>query len=34
MPRNGCGLGGGEWSVVDAIIDRTVIAAGVAVTPA
>ena len=32
MPRIGCGLAGGDWSTVEAIIERTLIAAGVDVT--
>lgn len=32
MPRIGCGLAGGEWSVVERIIDRTLVVAGVPVT--
>jgi O-acetyl-ADP-ribose deacetylase (regulator of RNase III) len=31
MPRIGCGLAGGEWPTVEAIIERTLSAAGVAV---
>jgi len=31
MPRIGCGLAGGEWSTIEAIIERTLIPAGVAV---
>ncbi len=29
MPRIGCGLAGGEWPVVEAIIERTLLTAGV-----
>lgn len=32
MPRIGCGLAGGEWPAVEAIIERTLLAAGIAVT--
>jgi len=32
MPRIGCGLAGGKWSVVEQIIDETLIEAGVPVT--
>ena len=32
MPRIGCGLAGGEWSVVERIIDRSLVIAGVPVT--
>lgn len=32
MPRIGCGLAGGEWSLVEAIVDRTLSSAGIAVT--
>lgn len=32
MPRMGCGLAGGEWSSVSAIVERTLCAQGVAVT--
>ena len=32
MPRIGCGLAGGEWPEIEARIERTLIAAGVAVT--
>lgn len=31
MPRIGCGLAGGEWPVVEAIIERTLVAAGIPV---
>lgn len=31
MPRIGCGLGGGDWSEVEPIIERTLIAAGIPV---
>lgn len=31
MPKIGCGLAGGEWPTVEAIIERTLSAAGVAV---
>lgn len=31
MPRIGCGLAGGEWPTVEAIIERTLVAAGVPV---
>ena len=29
MPRIGCGLAGGDWTSVESIIDRTLVAAGV-----
>ena len=29
MPRIGCGLAGGEWSQIEPLIDKTLIAAGV-----
>lgn len=32
MPRIGCGLAGGSWDEVEAIIQRTLIAGGIAVT--
>ena len=32
MPRIGCGLAGGEWGVVERIIERTLVIAGVPVT--
>jgi O-acetyl-ADP-ribose deacetylase (regulator of RNase III) len=32
LPRIGCGLAGGEWSVVEDIIERTLVAPGVPVT--
>ncbi len=32
MPRIGCGLAGGDWEQVEAIIERTLVAGGVAVT--
>ena len=32
MPRIGCGLAGGEWSAIEAIIDRTLSAAGIPTT--
>lgn len=32
MPRIGCGLAGGEWSEIEPLIDRHLIASGVAVT--
>ena len=31
MPRIGCGLAGGEWCVIEAIIERTLLAAGIPV---
>lgn len=31
MPRIGCGLAGGEWSMVEPLITETLVAAGVAV---
>jgi O-acetyl-ADP-ribose deacetylase (regulator of RNase III) len=32
MPRIGCGLGGGRWELIEPLIERTLGAAGVAVT--
>ena len=32
MPRIGCGLAGGKWSVVEPLIEQQLVAAGVAVT--
>lgn len=32
MPRIGCGLAGGDWTVVESIVNRTLVDAGVAVT--
>ena len=32
MPRIGAGLAGGDWATIEAIIERTLLAAGVAVT--
>jgi hypothetical protein len=32
MPRIGCGLAGGKWEKIEAIIDRTLLAAGIGVT--
>ncbi len=32
MPRIGCGLAGGEWETVEAIIGRTLVASGVETT--
>jgi hypothetical protein len=31
MPRIGCGLAGGQWSEIEPIIERTLLAAGVEV---
>jgi O-acetyl-ADP-ribose deacetylase (regulator of RNase III) len=32
MPRIGCGLAGGEWNKIEAIVDRTLVRNGIAVT--
>lgn len=32
MPRIGCGLAGGDWAVMERIIDRTLVDAGIPVT--
>lgn len=32
MPRIGCGLAGGEWSEIEAIIKKTLISSGISVT--
>ena len=32
MPRIGCGLAGGEWSVIEPLIEQHLVAAGVSVT--
>jgi O-acetyl-ADP-ribose deacetylase (regulator of RNase III) len=32
MPRIGCGLAGGDWKIVEKIVDRTLLSAGLSVT--
>ncbi|MBW4619270.1 MAG: macro domain-containing protein [Cyanosarcina radialis HA8281-LM2] len=32
MPRIGCGLAGGDWQIIEKIIDRTLLAEGLSVT--